>query len=107
MINAAKADGVIDPQEQQQIVGQLQPLSPAESQFLQNEFATPMNTATFATSVPPGMEYDVYTVSLMAMRVDTSAEMRYLQDLARCLRLDPHAVHDIHQRMGVPCNFTW
>lgn len=107
MINAAKADGMIDPAEQQQIVGQLQPLSPAEIQFLQNEFAAPLDPHGFAHTVPQGLEYDVYAVSVMAINLDTNPEAQYLAQLGQCLRIPAAVVNEIHHRFGIPLRFNW
>jgi uncharacterized membrane protein YebE (DUF533 family) len=39
---------------------------------------------------------------LLAIEVDTDAERDYLQQLARRTGLQPAAVQQIHQAMGVP-----
>jgi uncharacterized membrane protein YebE (DUF533 family) len=49
------------------------------------------------------MEADIYTVSLMAIRIDTANEAQYLRQLAQCLRLPAHVVTQIHQQLGAPC----
>ena len=102
MINAAKADGSIDQKEQDGIVSRLEPLSPEETQFLRDEFRRPLNVHDFAHSVPRGMEQEVYSVSLMAIDLDTNPEAKYLQELAECLRIDPQMCNDIHHHYSAP-----
>ena len=103
MINAAKSDGGIDQAEQQAIVSKLGNISREEAQFLNDEFRRPLDVHDFAHSVPTGMEEQVYAVSLMAIRLDTHAEARYLKELAECLRLDPRTRDEIHEYYHAPC----
>lgn len=103
MINAAKSDGGIDQAEQQAIVSKLGQISRDEAQFLNDEFRRPLDVHDFAHSVPTGMEEQVYAVSLMAIRLDTHAEARYLKELAECLRLDPRTRDEIHDYYHAPC----
>jgi len=100
MINAAKADGSIDQREQDQIVKRLEPISPQEAQFLRDEFRRPLNLQDFAHSVPRGMEQEVYSVSLMAIDLDTNPEANYLRELAESLRIEPNRCNEIHQHYG-------
>lgn len=102
MINAAKSDGQIDSNEQQTILQKLGQLSPEEVQFLKQEFAAPLDVDAFADSVPLGMEEQVYALSVMAIRLDQNAEARYLQDLAKDLRLAPEYCNQVHQQLGAP-----
>ena len=102
MINAAKADGAIDQQEQDNIVSRLGQISPQEAQFLRDEFRRPLNVHDFAHSVPRGMEEEVYAISLMAINLDTNPEANYLRELAECLRIEPQGCNDIHHSYGAP-----
>ena len=102
MINAAKADGSIDQKEQDGIVSRLEPLSPEETQFLRDEFRRPLNVHEFAHDVPRGMEQEVYSVSLMAIDLDTNPEAQYLRELAECLRIDPPLCNEIHTHYNAP-----
>lgn len=95
MINAAKADGHISDDEQQQVLKQLGSLSQDEIDFLRTEFARPVNVRDFAWSVPLGMEEQVYGVSLLAIDADNLAEMDYLKELAHGLRLTPARTQQI------------
>lgn len=100
LINAAKADGRIDANEQQAILSQV-PDDPQTIQFLKQEFAQPLDVRDFAWSVPLGLEVKVYTMSLAGMRLDTNTEAQYLRELAHGLRMDPDVCRQIHQRYGL------
>ena len=102
MIMGAQADGQLDTAEQDRIVQQLHPLDRAESEYLRRQFGRRHDVHEFVHSVPPGMEYEVYQVSLMAMDLDTRAEAEYLRALAQCLRIEPHVCNEIHRRVGAP-----
>ncbi|MFO7641844.1 MAG: DUF533 domain-containing protein [Candidatus Competibacteraceae bacterium] len=100
IINAAKADGVIDAQEQQKIVAKLSDLGPEEAAFAREEIAKPLNL-DFLADVTPEMATQVYAVSLMAIEVDTTPEIHYLQQLAQRLGLDARTIDGIHGQLGL------
>ena len=102
MVNAAKSDGQIDQAEQQRILERLHNPSPDAIQFLREEFQKPLNVREFAMSVPIGMEQQVYTMSLIAIDLDTGNEAKYLMELAEALRLPMEVREQIHQRLGAP-----
>ncbi|WP_404306346.1 DUF533 domain-containing protein [Neorhodopirellula lusitana] len=100
MIMAAQADGRIDQREQDEIIQKLHPLDPTEVAFLRREFQRPHDVHVFARQIPRGMEYEVYSISLMAIDVDTRAEVAYLRQLAECLEISGPDCDDIHHRYG-------
>ena len=102
MVMAAQADGQLDQAEQDRIVQELQPLDRNETDFLRRQFNRRHDLEAFVSEIPNGMEYEVYSISLMAINLDTKAEARYLQSLSECMRLQPQEVNSIHQRMGAP-----
>ncbi|MCR9293968.1 MAG: tellurite resistance TerB family protein [bacterium] len=102
MINASKADGQIDSEEQQNILKQFQSNSPETVQFLREEFQKPLDLNDFAASVPMGMEQQVYAMSLMAINLDTGQEAKYLMDLSQALRISPEVREQIHKHYGAP-----
>ena len=102
MINAAKADGRIDQQEQNSIVERLGDVSQDELNFLREEFGAKLDVREFAWSVPLGMEQQVYSLSLMAIDLDENAEAQYLHELAHGLRIAPETVNALHDRLGAP-----
>lgn len=102
MCNAAKADGEIDQAEQDAIIGRLGgDLDEAESNFLRQELATPLDVAAFAREIPSGMGADVYAFSVMTVKVDTREEVAYLQQLAQSLNLDGDTLRSIHEQLGL------
>lgn len=105
MVHATKADGKLTPQEQQQIFQQIGDSSPQAIELLRSEFAKPVNVRDFAWSVPIGMEQKVYTISLIAIDLDTTAEANYLRELAHGLRLSPDLCNQIHLAHGVQAIF--
>ncbi|MDH3283060.1 MAG: tellurite resistance TerB family protein, partial [Gammaproteobacteria bacterium] len=102
MINAAKADGRVDPAEQENILKRLGEVDPEEVDFLREEFARTVDVNEFAGSVPGGMEQQVYAMSVLAINLDTNPEAKYLHQLAQGLRIAPEACNQIHQQLGAP-----
>jgi len=100
MINAAKADGQIDAQEQQNITARLAGLGSDEVEYVRQELAKPLNL-DFLAGVSPANAPEVYAVSLMAINLDTQAELNYMQQLAQQLGLDAQTVNTIHQQLGI------
>ena len=104
MINAAKSDGQIDPQEAQRLLGKMQEdgVTEEERQFVLAEMRKPMETDDIVRAVPNQQAAaQIYTASLMAIQVDTDAEQRYLQELASKLGLSQNAVAYLHQAVGI------
>jgi uncharacterized membrane protein YebE (DUF533 family) len=101
MISAAKADGRLDREEQENILKQIGP-SPNAARFLREEFQRPVDVRALVSSVPIGMEQQVYTMSLIAIDLDTGEEAKYMMELAESLRLPAEVREQIHQRLGAP-----
>ena len=102
MVNAAKADGSLTPEEQRAITDHIGEISPDAVRFLEREFQRPLDVRAFADSVPVGLEYKVYMISLSAIELDSKAESEYLDELARRLRLPAEVRAGIHRRFGLP-----
>jgi uncharacterized membrane protein YebE (DUF533 family) len=105
MISAAKADGDIDQQEMQRIVGRLKDAGmDAEAQaWVLGELSRPLDLDALVADIPnPELAAEVYAASLLAVEVDTPAERDYLARLAQRTGLQPAVVRQIHQSMGVP-----
>lgn len=99
MIAAANADGVIDAQERANILDRLKSadLSGEERDFIVQELLSPQDLEAIAAAVTtPGLARQVYLVSLMTIEVDTEAEQRYLDKLARRLGLNEADVADMN-----------
>ena len=102
MIAAANADGVIDQAERDNILNRLQAvdLSPEEHAFVVQELLSPADLETIVGNVNrPELARQVYTVSLMAIEVDTEKERRYMSTLASRLGLDESTVAQIHRNL--------
>lgn len=105
MISAAKADGHIDSQEMEKIMGQLQKngSEPEAQQFVLQEMNKPVDIAGLAAeATTPQLAVQVYAASLLAVEVDTPAEQQYFASLAQALRLPPAVIGQINHAMGLP-----
>lgn len=102
MIMAAKADGRLNPEEQNAIIEQLGGVTPDVQRFLEREFQTSTDAREFAWSVPLGLEQKVYAISLTAINLDVKSESDYLRLLAHGLRIPADVCDEIHQRFGIP-----
>lgn len=95
MIAAAKADGHVDDQEQQQIQQAVEALGadPAVNRLVQQELSKPLDPADIATLVScPEEAAEVYLASLLVADEQNFMEKAYLQELAKQLNLDPELV---------------
>ncbi len=101
MCNAAKADLEVDRDELDNIMGQMGDLSGEERAFLEAELQAPLDADGFINSVPLRLANDVYTVSLLTIKVDTPAELAYMQRLADGLGIDPETRSAIHESLGI------
>ncbi len=106
MINAAKADGQIDREEQERILEKLGDLSEAEKAFLREEFNAPLDVEGFIRSIPKEMQPQIYAVSLAAIDLDTNHEARYLAALAEGFGFSPQFANELHARLGAPQIFN-
>lgn len=104
MINAAKADGQVDQEELQRIVGKLREAG-ADAQaldFVRSELRKPMDLEGLISRVPSKQTaVQLYAASLLAIEVDTEAERRYLRRLAHGLGLDAGVVRRVHECLGM------
>jgi len=104
MINAAKSDGQISPDEMQRIVGKLQEggADSGMQQWVMQQMQTPLNVQAFAAEMPnQEVAAQVYAASLLAVEVDTDAERQYLAQFAQASGLHPLVVGQIQQTLGV------
>ena len=105
MITAAKADGEIDPQERQKILGRLEQAgADAEAQaFVRDEMARPVDLQAIVSAVDsPHTAIEAYAASLFAIDVDTPAEVAYMRQLAQGLGLNPTLVRELHASLEAP-----
>ena len=102
MINAAKAEGQIDEAEKKAILSRLGDLDQSEVDFVQSELSKPLDLEGFVRDVPDEMDHQVYSFSLMPVKLDTQNEAQYFGNLAQGLGLDDGACNDIHKQLGQP-----
>ena len=104
MINAAKSDGQIGPDEMKRITEKLQEAGADQEarNFVLEEMGKPLDLDGIIRDVrDQEVGAQVYAASLLSIEVDTAAEQDYLRRLAAGLQLDPEAVARIHQILGV------
>lgn len=104
MVSAAKADGAIDGAEMGRLMGKVKEAgADAEDQaFLLGELQKPLDLEGLIRGVTtPEAAAQVYAASLLAIEVDTPAEVDYLRRLADGLGLSPDVVQEIHNTLGV------
>ena len=92
LIAAAKADGRIDPQEEQLIYAEIKRHAgdPQLQQWLDEEVSKPLDAAEVAQSArDPAMAAEMYLASVMLVDDQQDAERAYLDELASALQIDP------------------
>ncbi len=101
MIMAARADGEIDAEEREKILSSVGDIDEAERAFIQAEMDRPVDPMALAADTTDQMKAQVYATAVMAVRVDTLSEARFLTDLANALGLSEEARERVHAAMGV------
>lgn len=102
MIQSAKADGAISPEERSAILDHLGDASEEEVAFVAAELDAPVDVAALARDTGEAMRKQVYSAALMAVQVDTEAERSYLRALAQALGLSDAERDGLHAAMGRP-----
>jgi uncharacterized membrane protein YebE (DUF533 family) len=105
MIEAAKSDGKIDPEERRRILTCLKDAGAADSdrQALLAAMTSPPDMAGLVARVTsPELAVEVYAASLLAIKDDQPSEQRYLARLADGLKLPRETVEALHARFGDP-----
>ena len=104
MINAAKADGAIDQAELQKIIGKFEEdgLTQDDKDFFMTESTRPLDINGVIASAAGRLDVgaQIYAASLLAIEVDTSAEKRYMENLADGLHLAPATLSFIEQSLA-------
>lgn len=106
MLNAAKADGKIDKEEQRKITEHLEDISEEEANFVREELNSPLDVEGFINSVPRGMEEKVYFMSLLAIDLDSEEEAKYLDKLSKGLSISHDVCNQIHEKLGAPVLYS-
>lgn len=108
MIQAAKADGKIEPGEIERILGKVEEGGTDEARdFVLAEMRGPADAAGLAREVRSPVEAaQVYAAALMAIEVDSDAERAFLAQLAREMGLRPETVAELHRSVGLEVLMT-
>lgn len=105
MIEAAKADGKISPDEIDRITGKLEEggITAGEQRFVMEQMSKPADPQRLIAAIPNReVGAQVYAAALLAISADTNAERHFLADLARGARLDAGTVRALHAIVGAP-----
>jgi hypothetical protein len=100
MIQAARADGEIDADEQATIMAHLKDATPDEIAFVKAELAAPVDIAGLAAATGEAMRAQVYGGALMVVKGQNPAEEAYLSQLGAALGLTADQRAAIHAAMG-------
>jgi uncharacterized membrane protein YebE (DUF533 family) len=107
MCHAAKADGRLDDTEKENIIARLgEEVTQTEIDFVQGELSASLDVDRFIGEVPSGAAQQVYSFSVMAIKIDEQTEANYLGQLAQGLRLDTETCNRIHDQLGAPRIFS-
>jgi uncharacterized membrane protein YebE (DUF533 family) len=103
MITAAHADGLIDAEEREAILGRAREagLDADSLQALDAEIRAPFTVEQLVARTPANLRAEVYAAALIAITADTEAERSFLDRLAAQLSLDAAARRDIHAQLGL------
>lgn len=103
MICAANADGLIDADERNRILGSARDagLDADDLEALEGELAAPLTVAQLVARTRPAQRDPVYVASVIAIGRDTELEVRYLDDLAARLGLDGASRDTLHAELGL------
>ena len=103
MICAANADGLIDADERERILGSARDagLDAEDLEALEGELAAPLTVSQLVARTRPAQREQVYVASVIAIGRDTDLEVRYLDDLAQRLGLDAAAREQLHAELGL------
>ena len=83
MIQAAKADGELDEQEKEIILGELgDDISDEERAFVQEQLNAPIDVMGLAADSGTPFKTQIYAASLAAIRLDNTREASYLRQLS-------------------------
>ncbi|MBV9653014.1 MAG: tellurite resistance TerB family protein [Acetobacteraceae bacterium] len=105
MIQAAKADGVVDQQELGRIMGEIGMHGHDDEarDFVAAEIRRPLDIGSLVRDVSTPQEaIEVYAASILAIDVDTKAEQDYLVRLAAALQLPAPVMARVNAALNVP-----
>ena len=103
MICAANADGLIDTQEREALLGRAREagMGREELEALDIEMRAPLTLQQLVVRTPPELRDETYAAALIAITADTEEENRFLDELAAQLQLDAQAQGEIRRQLGI------
>lgn len=106
MITAAHADGLIDADEREAILGRARQAGmDADSlRALDAEIRAPLTLEQLTVRTPAGQRAETYAAALIAITADTAEERAFLDRMAAQLELDAATRADIHAQLGLPAS---
>ncbi|KFN41516.1 DUF533 domain-containing protein [Arenimonas metalli] len=106
MITAAHADGLIDGDEHEAILGRARQAGmDADSlRALDAEIRAPLTLEQLTVRTPAGQRAETYAAALIAITADTAEERAFLDRMAAQLELDAATRADIHAQLGLPAS---
>ncbi|MGE4406018.1 tellurite resistance TerB family protein [Pseudomonas sp.] len=102
LVAAAKADGHVDARERQLIETELAKLTDDSDlrHWLEAELNKPLDPAEVAAAAKtPEMAAEMYLASVLMVDEEHFMERAYLDELARCLRLDPQLKAELESQV--------
>ena len=101
MIAAAHADGLIDAEERARIVARAgeSGLDADTRMFLEAQLASPPSPDELAARTRPDQVDEVYAAALLAIRIDSEDERRFLAAFAQKLGMDPARQLEIQEAL--------
>lgn len=103
MICAANADGLIDAQEREALLGRAREagMGREELEALDIEMRAPLTLQQLVVRTPTELRDETYAAALIAITADTEEENRFLAELATQLQLSADAQREIRQQLGL------
>ncbi len=105
MILAAKADGKLGREEYERITGKLEEVDASHEvrAFVYQAMAEAQDPAPLVEAArrDPALAKEIFAASVLAIRVDTPEESRYLAELAQKLGLSQAEVREVLARAGL------
>lgn len=103
MITAAHADGLMDAEERESILGRAREagLDAEELQMLDAEMRAPFTLDQLVVRTPVALRQETYAAALVAITADTDEERAFLDRLGGALELDQDTRRGLHARLGL------
>ncbi|WP_339114353.1 DUF533 domain-containing protein [Thioclava sp. GXIMD2076] len=101
LLQAAKADEVIDQPERDKLLAKLDGMHGDERAFVKHILEAPIDIERLSLKVPSGLEPQAYAMSVMAIDPDQPKDIAYLEAFADALGLPEAVIEKVHKELGV------